>query len=264
MNRKLVPLQRDPKVRRDQGENEGTFFVETAVLLDFGDTLISEEVFIASGHTAMLGFLRQHYGWYEDPAYLRLCFQRIEANLWHRWGGRPPAVKEEAIRLAAIEYLINEVGSDPTRSAVEEALHWLIQGAGTSNCLQPGARESLEELAQVHRLAIVSNGLDAYTRLCLEQQDLMRLFAVYTISERVNVEKPDPAIIHLTLRQLGVAPERAVMVGNRADMDVRCANQAGCHAIWLRHPGAMPHPGADADFTVTSLRDLPAICQQLA
>lgn len=237
--------------------------MKTAVLLDFGDTLIREEVFVARGQTAMLDVLQGHYQWHEDPIRLRTRFQAIEANLWQRWGARPPAVKEEAIRLAAIEYLIVERGGEPTRTAVEEALQGLITGAGRSDCLQTGARSALAELARDHHLAIVSNGLDAYTRLCLEHHDLMRYFDVYTISERANVEKPDPAIIQLTLAQLGVDPQHAIMVGNRADADVLCANQAGCRSIWVRHPGAQAYPGAHADFTVTALQELPDRCRSL-
>jgi|GEM_PF-2411809 len=235
-----------------------------AVFLDFGDTLISEQVFISHGRKAAVNFLCDHYHWEHSSDALQERFLRIEAGLWLRWGHRPPAVKEEAIRLAGIEYLIREAGAEPDCEAVEGAFHHLIAGSSTSPCLLDSARETVHELSRHYRLAIVSNGLDAYTRLCLEHHDLMRYFEVYTISEKANVEKPDPAILRLTMDQMRVRPQETVMVGNRSDVDVLCANRAGCHSIWYRHPGSLEHPEAHPDFTISSLVELPARCNQLS
>jgi FMN phosphatase YigB (HAD superfamily) len=235
----------------------------STILLDFGDSLISERIFISTGRSRMIQFLSNYYGWKNVAINFHNRFQEIEAGLWRRWGDRPPAVKEVAIRLAGIENLIREAGSQPTQEAVDGALQSLVEGAGRSPCLLDGARETVEELSKRFRLAVVSNGMDAYTRLCLEHHGLMQYFEVYTISELVNVEKPDPEIIRLTLRQMGVNPGEAVMVGNRSDVDVLCANRAGCLSVWYRHPGAPEHPEAKADFVISTLRELPALCSQL-
>lgn len=49
-----------------------------------------------------------------------------------------------------------------------------------------------------------------------------------------SVGKPEPAFVRLALEELGVAPERAALVGDDPESDVLGAKAAGCRAILVR------------------------------
>ena len=55
-------------------------------------------------------------------------------------------------------------------------------------------------------------------------------FDVTIVSGLVGMMKPDPAIYHLTLQRLGVAPHEAVFVDDMPE-NVRGATAVGMHAI---------------------------------
>lgn len=100
----------------------------------------------------------------------------------------------------------------------------------------PDAQEGLEALRDSgRRLAIVSNANGQVERvlrdlgLCqIGRGPGVELDAVMD-SHVVGVAKPDPRIFHLALEQLGVAPERAVHVGDIVGADVNGARRAGVH-----------------------------------
>jgi putative hydrolase of the HAD superfamily len=56
------------------------------------------------------------------------------------------------------------------------------------------------------------------------------------------VEKPDPRIFAMTLRELGVAPEQAVHAGDSLAADVRGALAAGVLPLHMDPFGDCPDP----------------------
>lgn len=103
-------------------------------------------------------------------------------------------------------------------------------------------------------MAVVSNAIG---------HDLEEVVAVFALrdymtltvgSARVGVMKPAPQVFFAALDAAGVRAERAVMVGDSVEEDVRGAMACGCAAILLDRAGrhALPLP------TVASLRELPA------
>jgi putative hydrolase of the HAD superfamily len=87
------------------------------------------------------------------------------------------------------------------------------------------------------RLAVVSNFDERLPRL-LEQLDLASPFEVVVWSQGVGVEKPHPRIFEVALARLGVAPARALHVGDRAREDVEGAIGAGMAALRIDRSGA--------------------------
>jgi MIP family channel proteins/HAD superfamily hydrolase (TIGR01509 family) len=126
--------------------------------------------------------------------------------------------------------------------------------------LYPEVTSTLRSLAGRYRLGVVANQDEAVLE-ALRRDGLLELFDVVALAKAAGAMKPDPRIWQYALRQAGVAPDRAVHVGNRLDADVRPAKQLGMRTIWLVRGEAPSSPTveqlAEADAVVTSLADVP-------
>lgn len=69
---------------------------------------------------------------------------------------------------------------------------------------------------------------------------------------RVPYGKPHPAIFHRTLEQLGVAPDRAVMIGDNLLTDIAGAHGVGMATLWIHDGVHRPELGEATD--IASLR----------
>lgn len=96
-------------------------------------------------------------------------------------------------------------------------------------------RPVLERLARRYRLGVLSNftgNLDP----CLRELGLTGLFQVVSDSTLVGATKPDPRIFTESLAALGVPADRAWMVGDNFDADIRPAAQLGMRTCWITAP----------------------------
>ena len=75
-----------------------------------------------------------------------------------------------------------------------------------------------------------------------------------------QVMKPDRRLFTIACAQAGVAPQEAVMIGDRLDNDIAPAKAVEMRTIWIRQGfGGMQSPrgpGEAPDRTVDRLRDL--------
>lgn len=77
-------------------------------------------------------------------------------------------------------------------------------------------------------VGIVSNALSGQVHLdFLEDHGLTGRFAVKVHSDEVKVRKPNPEMIFLATRALGIEPSEAWYVGDNFDRDVLCGQRAG-------------------------------------
>jgi HAD superfamily hydrolase (TIGR01509 family) len=93
----------------------------------------------------------------------------------------------------------------------------------------------LERLARRYRLGIVSN-FTGNLEPCLDELGLAKLFAVISDSTVVGWSKPDPRIFRHTLAALRAPAERAWMVGDNFEADIRAAAALGMRTCWLAPP----------------------------
>ena len=101
----------------------------------------------------------------------------------------------------------------------------------------PGARRLVLRLRDRNaRYAIASAARSDELRPLLEIADIADLVTIQTTSSEVDESKPDPEIVQTALGKLGVAPERAVMVGD-TPYDLEAASRAGIAAIALTSGG---------------------------
>lgn len=117
----------------------------------------------------------------------------------------------------------------------------------------PGALELLTELrARGFAVGAISDWEDTLPAV-LAELNLAAYFDAVAVSSVVGVTKPNPRLFQDALRQVGVAPEETLHVGDWYELDVCGAHAAGMNALLFDHQGRCP----DADCVrVTTLHQL--------
>lgn len=126
--------------------------------------------------------------------------------------------------------------------------------------LLPGALGSVRAIAEKLPVAVVTNGIAKVQHGRMDRSPLKEWISAMIVSEEAGCQKPDPRMIFSALEALGgVAPGRALMVGDSLSSDIRCANNAGVDACWY-NPGGLPLPdGLHAEYVLADIRLLPEI-----
>jgi len=223
-----------------------------AVLFDWGDTLMRwapEPEFLEDGHRA--GFAAIGRG---VDAAITARFRDAYLPKFFADG-----VIEEVEYPGEVRALLGEFGievSDDELLRFLEAEHtaWAParQLASTTHALLETLRE------RGLKLGLVSNAIDPADLLHrdLEQLGVAQRLDVAVFSSEVGRRKPDPAIFEVALRRLGVAPERALMVGDSVANDIAGAQALGmatCQALWFV---ADVREEPEADFRAFSQMDV--------
>ncbi len=118
------------------------------------------------------------------------------------------------------------------------------------------------------RIGLISNTIwpAELHRLDLERHGLLEHFGATVFSSEAGLWKPDPRIFALTLERLGVAPDRAVFVGDRLMEDIQGAQRAGLRAVFVE--GTQDYADIDADAFIPDARigciaELPSALERL-
>jgi 2-phosphoglycolate phosphatase len=121
----------------------------------------------------------------------------------------------------------------------------------------PGTRELLDNLkSQSLKIGLVSNKPHEFTLMTLEKLGLQPYFQVALGEGPLAHKKPHPEPLLTALKQMGIPPEEAIMIGD-STVDVEAARAAGMrvgivsHGFVPREYLAASHP----DWLVDSLAD---------
>lgn len=152
--------------------------------------------------------------------------------------------------------LVTERGHDATLGR-DLAANYAAERDQTNVDALPGAIEAVDALADRYRLGLVTNGAPEMQRTKLGAVGLADRFDASVFGGYDVPAKPDPAPVRSVLGSLGVGPDRAVMVGNSLDTDVRAARAAGIPSVWVPHGDAPADPEPDPDYRLDSLEELP-------
>lgn len=129
--------------------------------------------------------------------------------------------------------------------------------------LPPATRRVLEELRHGWRLAVVTNGPPDQQRRKIAALGIAPLVDTVCYAHEISpTGKPDPLVFHTVLARLGVAPTRAIMVGDDAECDIAGARGVGCLTIHLQRAAPVATP-AVADAVALRMADVPAIAARL-
>jgi HAD superfamily hydrolase (TIGR01549 family) len=157
------------------------------------------------------------------------------------------------------------LGDDGSLAEVEGAAakYWSYP----ASALYPDVRACLDALSGRYKLGIIANQPSS-VRAAMERDGLVDYFQVWGVSDDLGMQKPDLALFVHVLDTAAVAPERAVMVGDRLDYDIRPARAAGMRAIWVLRGEAPDKPTqvqlAEADGSVWSLDEVEPLLESWA
>ncbi len=101
--------------------------------------------------------------------------------------------------------------------------------------------------------AVLTNGITAQQNDKLARTGLAGCVGPVWTVEDLGVAKPDPAAFRLACARWGLPPAAVVIVGDRHDLDVLPAREAGLRAVLLDRNGTGP---GDEPCRISSLREL--------
>ena len=138
-----------------------------------------------------------------------------------------------------IQAALAEIGVVIDEAHWAELRHHLYQPVDQTVSLRQGVHATLAALRDSgYQLGLISNtfwAADLHDRH-LAEHDLLDFLLVRVYSSGTPYQKPHPWIFLSTLESIGIRPEEAVYVGDRADIDVGGAQNAGMRAILIRSP----------------------------
>ena len=115
----------------------------------------------------------------------------------------------------------------------EESMKRLPLGAR----LMPHAREVLEYLKPRYRISILSNGFAELQSRKMQSAGISHYFDGVVLSEDIGVNKPHRAIFDHALRVAGVTADRALMIGDNYEVDIKGAHGAGIDQVFYNVAG---------------------------
>ena len=165
-------------------------------------------------------------------------------------------VDQTRFRSTAWARALGELGVDDAALA-DHLAERLIDVRKDYHVLYPEARGLLDALHGQCRLGLLTNGAPRIQRGKIEAVGVATCFDVILVSGEAGYGKPDPRLFAAMLSRLGVAPDRAVMVGDNLAKDVGGAQSAGMRGVWINRSGEPPNAPVTPDAEIRSLAELP-------
>lgn len=228
------------------------------ILFDLDDTLLSSYRNPRAAWEAIVG----EYGLDLDPLTSRLIGARIAAHTAayladedrRREWRLDPAPARRAVVHAAFE----ELGLDDRRVADRIADRYDAWRHERMHLL-PDAHQVLDALRRRGvRLALVTNGAARLQREKIARFGLSGRFDHVQVEEEAGYGKPDPRAYGDALAALGVAADRAWMVGDDLEWDVAAPQRFGLFGIWhdVDRNGLPPGTATRPDAIIGALVEL--------
>ena len=231
-----------------------------AIIFDFGQTLVdSSDGFRRAEKEAQAAILqdisntdhdafKQHYRRIRNEFHLKSNLSRVK--IWE-------AVYQEFSCGAPLEKLIKW-----------EHLYW--QTVESETKIFPEAPKVLAKLsASYNHLAIITNTqgqTNTQAHRFKNYPELAKLFSITVVAGENGVPpKPDTKAFKVCLKQLGIAAEEAVYVGDDWRNDIIGSKLSGLTPIWLKHHSVDRfYPEVKEDIhVITTLNELPHLLKKL-
>ncbi|AIF69549.1 hypothetical protein PAP_05745 [Palaeococcus pacificus DY20341] len=211
-----------------------------AVFFDIDETLLSEKPLIMLLLPQVYSQLSKRLGITKKKArdlFLKEIIGRRETYEWHDWN-----------------FFFKLFGVDIT---YEE----LLKAYPHKLTVFPDVKPTLEWLKKEgYLLGVITSGPE-YQRLKLRLTKLSKYFDVIVTREDVNTVKPDPKIFFYALKEAGIEPKDAAMVGDSLHQDVFGAKNVGMKGIWINRNGENDY--YFSDYEIRTLYELMKITKEI-
>lgn len=134
----------------------------------------------------------------DDDSVWSKLWETYSGMMSHRWSSRMrDRMTREQFLEACIRDTLSALGMDPSALGSISHRYWRL--FNQSDCLEPGAKETLSSVRHRGTVGLVTNGYMDTQRGRIEASGLSGYFDVIVISEEVGHSKPDPRIFHTAL-----------------------------------------------------------------
>jgi phosphoglycolate phosphatase len=141
------------------------------------------------------------------------------------------------------------------KCALQFFLHYYEEHKMDTTRAYPGVAETLEELAGLP-MAILTNKPARISVRILDELGLKRYFRAIYGGNSFETKKPDPLGANTILREFGVAPHEALLIGD-SEVDVQTARNAGALVAAVNYGfGAHDRTAHPADIYLDRISDL--------
>ena len=124
--------------------------------------------------------------------------------------------------------LLSEIGLND--DAIRDQLVASIRSSSNWDTIRPGTTAQLQVIGERYQIAVISNA-DGKIEDVLRRCGIAHCFRTITDSGNVGCEKPHPAIFRAALRDMGVAANETLYVGDVYSVDYLGATRFGMQAI---------------------------------
>jgi HAD superfamily hydrolase (TIGR01549 family) len=243
---------------------EAVFFDLYGTLLVYGDMT-----------AAWSSWLRTLHRWF-DMLGLDIDSKELATRCDGFFSRPPPELDPDGLTVyeRRLEELVRELGAEASDEQLQSIAPATIEAWQEFVDLDPDAHSVLEQLAQTHPLALITNfDHPPHVQKILDETRLNRHFASVVVSGDLGIKKPDPSIFDPAIAAVGLAARNIAYIGD-APEDIVAAHGAGMTPIRLQRDGDTEGDKA-ADFrhakvprqwtrdiehlTISSLRELPAL-----
>ncbi|MGV6825792.1 MAG: phosphoglycolate phosphatase [bacterium] len=135
--------------------------------------------------------------------------------------------------------LVGQLDGEPDDADFEKAypifLDLYAENTSKRSLLYPGVREGIDYLKQAgYKLGCVTNKAAQFTIPLLQDLGIYEEFGIVVAGDTLAVKKPDPGPLWHAAKELGVSPEKSLMLGDSTS-DVKAARAAGFQIICMSY-----------------------------
>lgn len=212
------------------------------VLMDLDDTLFDFQ----AGNRRAVAALMAELGLASDTVFEE--YQAINHACWQAL--ERGEMTQEVLHVERFRRFLRTKGRSDDPAIVAARFAQLL---GRQAIPIPGAIESLQRIARHLPVFLLTNGITAIQQARLEISGVGRMVHGAVISQQVGLSKPDPAIFLYALQ--GIAPGRALMIGDGINSDVLGANRAGIDICWYNPDHKTLPKGLHAEYEIHRIED---------
>jgi YjjG family noncanonical pyrimidine nucleotidase len=222
----------------------------STLLFDLDHTLLDSD----TSETEAFAQLLEEFG-VGDPVEHFATYREINLALWAAVE-RGEMVPDE-VHTLRFERFAATIGLDAEPQTMAQRY---AAGMGAHGELYPGARDVLEQLAEVASLALITNGLSEIQRARIERLEIETYFDAIIISAEVGTAKPHTSIFDLVFEGLNnPGKHETLMIGDSLSSDIRGGTNYGIATCWYNPHGKLAGPDDQITHEITALDQLLAL-----